>query len=1518
MALAASPWYPGEVDALLSARPRLTEVPTMKRTFAALVFWTIVAVLPAASFADPLSLHLRSRQSVENQAGSFQLVERPAQWDPHKTAVVICDMWDHHHCKGAERRVAEMAPRMNEVVNLAREQGVLIIHCPSACMKFYEGTPQRKLAQQAPKVETKAPLSKWCRLDPAKEAPLPIDDSDGGCDCQPKCPTGHPWTRQISTIDVRDGDAVTDNEEAFYLLQQRGIDNVIVMGVHTNMCVLGRPFSIRQMVNQGKNVVLMRDMTDSMYNSQMRPQVSHFRGTELVVEHIEKYWCPTIASTDLTGKAPFRFSEDKRPHLAFLVNDNHYDAQRTMPQFAQGLQDKYGYYVSMLRVEKGRVAGLEALKTADLLALFVRREPLPPEQIDEIKAYLDAGKPLVALRTASHAFAVSKGSPPAGSAEWRTFDPDVLGGNYRGHYNAKDGADVETVIGDAAKHPILAGVEPTSWHAVGELYQVRPVNDDCNVLLKASIPGQPQEPVAWFRFYKQKAPVFYTSLGHPEHFGQPQFVKLLTNAVAWALSKPAPTAGLKPYHAAKLQASGAATPPAEAMKFFTVPADLEIEQVLHEPEVAQPLFLNFDERGRMWVIQYLQYPFPAGLKILSEDKFLRATYDKVPPPPPHHFVGRDKITIHEDTDGDGIFDKHKTFVDGLNIATAVERGRGGVWVLNPPYLLFYPDRNNDDVPDGDPEVHLSGFGLEDTHSVVNSLQWGPDGWLYAAQGSTVSADILRPGDKQPVRSMGQLIWRYHPETRRYEIFAEGGGNAFGLEIDSQGRVFSGHNGGDTRGFHYVQGGYYQKGFAKHGPLSNPYTFGYFPAMKHDKVPRFTHCTIIYEGGALPSSYAGKLFGVHPLLSHVVISQVDRDGSSFKTKDVGHAVDSSDSWFRPVDVKVGPDGAIYVADLYEGQIAHLLHHDGKIDPTNGRIYRIKAKGAAPIKPFDLGRMSGAELVSLLSNPNKWFRRTAIRLLGDRHDASLTPQLRGNIDKDKGQLALESLWALNAGGGLSEALALHALDHANPYVRDWTVRLLGDANSVSPAVAQKLAALAVTEPDVEVRSQLASTARRLPAGQCLPIVRGLLTHGEDVGDIHLPLLLWWAIESKADVDRTAVLALFEDSSLWDQPIVEKHILSRLMRRWAQAGSRKDLTTCAQLLRLSPGDAHGKQLIKGFEEAFQGRRVGNLPAELVEAMSRLGGQSLSLGLRRSQPEAVAKALALIADEKAEANERLQLVQILGEAKQPQAVPVLLKVATTASDDGLKMAALTSLAAYDSPEIGNVVLQDYGKFSDDVRSVAQTLLVGRKPWALELLAGIDAGNIDARSIPVDVARKLTAHRDERIAAGVQKHWGQLEGATTEQMREQIARLQDVVRAGTGSPYAGKKLFATTCAKCHRLFGEGGQIGPDLTTFKRDDVTNMLTNIVNPSAEIREGFETYTALTADGRVVTGFLVDRDNQVAVLRGVDGQNISLAQDQIEELLRVKKSLMPEGQLIAMTEQQVRDLLAYLRSTQPLAD
>jgi putative heme-binding domain-containing protein len=684
------------------------------------------------------------------------------------------------------------------------------------------------------------------------------------------------------------------------------------------------------------------------------------------------------------------------------------------------------------------------------------------------------------------------------------------------------------------------------------------------------------------------------------------------------------------------------------------------------------------------------------------------------------------------------------------------------------------------------------------------------------------------------------------------------------------------------------------------------------------VPRFTHNFVVYEGATLPERYHGKLFAVAPLLRHVVCSDRLPDRSSFQTRDLSHPLTTTDPWFRPVDVKVGPDGGVYVADFYEDQIAHLRHHEGKIDITNGRVYRLRAPGAAPLKPFDYAKKSTAGLVELLRHPNKWHRRTALRLLGDRKDRAAIPLLRRLLDREDGQLALEALWGINLSGGFDDPLALQTLGHPDPYVRLWTVRLLGDEKNVSPAVARRLAELARTEPHVEVRSQLACSARRLPAAAALPIVRGLLARDEDVGDIHIPLLLWWALESKCASDPDRVVKLFEDAAVWRLPLVQMHILHRLMRRFAATGARKDLLTCAKLLRLAPEAGQTRVLMRGFEEAFHGRPLGNLPPALAEALARFGGTSVVLGLRQNKPEAVAKALAVLADDKADVNERLQYVQVFGEVTQPRCVPVLLGLVERSRDDGLRMAALTALQQYDDPKIAAAVIGLYGKLPDEARDVARTLLTSRKAWALALLEAVEAGKIDKAAVPAETVRKLTAHRDERIARLVARHWGRVEGATTAQMQKEIARLEGVLRGGTGSPYPGKKLFNQTCARCHTLFAQGGQIGPDLTTYKRDDLANMLLHIVNPSAEIREGYETYQVETKDGRLVVGSLVDKDSQVVVLRGADGQTVTIRLGQIEEMAPSKRSLMPEGLLQSLTDRQVRDLFAYLRSTQPLND
>ncbi len=955
----------------------------------------------------------------------------------------------------------------------------------------------------------------------------------------------------------------------------------------------------------------------------------------------------------------------------------------------------------------------------------------------------------------------------------------------------------------------------------------------------------------------------------------------------------------------------------DALKSFRTSAGLEVETALAEPHIGQPLSLKFDQRGRMWVMQYLQYPTPAGLKMVSRDKFLRSVYDKTPLPPPNHFPGADKISIHEDTDHDGVFDKHATFVSGLSLATSFEFDRDGLWVLNPPYLLFYPDKNHDDVPDGNPEVHLEGFGLEDSHSVTNNLRRGPDGWLYASQGSTVTGNIRRYGSQdRPIHSMGQLIWRYQPGSKTYEIFAEGGGNSFGVEFDTKGRVYSGHNGGDTRGFHYVQGGYYQKGFGKHGALSNPYTYGYFPMMRHHSVPRFTHTFVINEGGQLGADYEGKLFGVSPLLSHVVYSKISPEGSTFKTADVGQALSTDDPWFRPVDIQAGPDGALYVADMYEQRIDHAAHYQGRIDRESGRIYRLKRAGAKAPAVNNFSTMSNDLLLDKLRSENKWERQTAQRLLAQRQGSALAATIESRIATSSGQEALELLWALNAIGGLTEDAALKALAHADPYVRLWAVRITCDWRVVSSKMADALTELAARESYVEVRSQLACSARRLPAEQCLPIVGKLLAHDEDADDPHIPLLLWWAIEDKSGVGRDLVVSLFESPSLWQHSIARKQMIEQTMRRFAQAGSQKDLLACARLLTLAPADEHIKLLMVGFEKAYEGRPLTGLPDELVAIMAKRGGGSLALRLRQSDPEAVRQALQIISDEKAQAADRVLYLQVLGQIHPKDAQDAILSVVETTTHSEVRVAGMTALQAYDAPSIGLRLVGLVEKLSGDPRNVAVSLLASRPVWTKVLIERIEAGQFKSDEVPLAVVQRMALHTDSGIQAAIQKIWGPLKGSDNESLRKRILEVTAQLSGGTGNPYKGKLLYKENCGKCHVLFDEGGLIGPDLTQYKRDDLATMLVNIVNPSLQIREGFEAFVVLTADGLTLNGFVADQDNRIVVLRTADGQTIVVQRDEIEAMKASPVSIMPEGLLNSLNEQQMRDLFAYLRATQPL--
>jgi putative membrane-bound dehydrogenase-like protein len=993
------------------------------------------------------------------------------------------------------------------------------------------------------------------------------------------------------------------------------------------------------------------------------------------------------------------------------------------------------------------------------------------------------------------------------------------------------------------------------------------------------------------------------------------------------------------------QVPGPRLEPAESAAKMTTAEDLKVELILAEPQIAQPFHFSFDERGRLWVTHSRQYPYPAGLTMLSRDKYYRAHYDKVPPAPPNHDRGLDLITIHESTKGGGGYDSRKVFVDGLNMANAAVRGHGGVWVMHTPYLLFYPDRNDDDIPDGPPEVRLAGFGLEDTHSIANGLVWGPDGWLYGGQGSTTSSRVVRPGldpaNAPGVHFEGCMVWRYHPDTRAYEIFAEGSGNTFGLEFDAEGRLYSGHNGGQTRGWHYVQGGFYlMQGVdpGKFGPPRNPYAFGELPMMATSTpVVRFSHFGAFADGTAMPARYRGMLFALDPLHNVVIMAERSPRGSTFSTADRGPALRSSDPAFRPVYIANAPDGSLYVSDMYDFYVAHGQHYQNQIDINSGRMYRLSGSEMPGERDFNLAAKTTPELVALLAHPNKWHRSTAVRLLGERRDPTAAPLLQQLLAHDRDLGALNALWALHQSAGLDEATAIAALQHPSAAVRMWTARLLGDerglnrnlgagqharvsereqAGNLPAPVFAAFRTQAAKEKNAEVLSQFASTARRLNASQALPLAATVLGHDESVSDPYIPLLGWWVFEAHIPAANREVLALFTHAAVWDEPAVREHLLPRLARRYAVEGRRQELLVLAELFQRAPSPAHAARLMVGLEEAFRGRPMTGLPDELVTAIQAAGQAPLAFRLRQAEPAAVDEAVAVIQNDKAKPEERLRHVRTFGEIRAAKAVPALMAVAAGNAREDLRKAALVALSAYDDETIGARVAELLPSLKGLTQQAAFTMLASRTSWSLRLLETIQSGRIAAAVVPDDVANRLRRHRDAQVSDMAKRVLPRAMTVASDYQR----RIQDVasiLQRGAGDPYQGEATFTARCAACHKLFFKGGNVGPDLTTYQRDDLGTMLLSIINPNVEIREGYQYTIIETTDGRTLSGFVVDRDNQVTVLRTLGGENITLRGTEIKELQPLGQSLMPAGLLDDLNEQQLRDFFAYMRISQPIS-
>ena len=964
-------------------------------------------------------------------------------------------------------------------------------------------------------------------------------------------------------------------------------------------------------------------------------------------------------------------------------------------------------------------------------------------------------------------------------------------------------------------------------------------------------------------------------------------------------------------------APGTGLTPDAAAKAMTLPPGFRSTLFAGEPDVHQPIAFTIDERGRLWVVENFSYPVWSPF-------------------------GRDRVVIFEDTDGDGHFNTSKVFHDQLNFATGIAVGHGGVWVGSAPYLLFIPDKNRDDVPDGPPQVILDGWGHEDLHETLNSLVWGPDGWLYGNQGVFTHSNVGRPGARDDERiPLNACVWRYHPTKKIFEIFAEGMSNQWGLDFNDVGDAFVTacvipHL------YHVIQGGKYQRQSGSHfhrHVYEDLKTIG--DHFHYDRGVSWTDArltkggtdaaggghahagTLIYLGDSFPAEYRGSI-----LMHNILGNRINRDllepvGSGYVGRHAPDFMLANDGWFRGLRLELGPDGSVFNCDWYD---ARACHQQQPHDRTNGRIYKM-SHGERKHVAVNLAKLSSAELVQHQLHLNEWFVRRSRLILQERGpDATVHAALIKLIREQKDVTRqLRALWTLHVTQGLTEAVALEFLQHPEARVRAWTIQLVSEDKAPSAALLARFAKLAESDPSSVVRLYLASAAQRIDIAKRWPIVQALLAHEEDATDQNLPQMLWLAAEPLVSADPARALELGTNT-----PIAK--VRGYFTRRQAalvdetsassDASGQKRSTSGIDGLITALGQtndvSYQREILDSIMAATEGKADLTTPHAWPAVYAKLSAST--------DPEIVAKADAfaarfgnsnviwakrrVVTDTFAPLATRKAALTVVLEQRDFQLAPLYQKLLT---EPGLRLGALQGLAAYDVPTTPPAVIEVYPTFEPQEKRAALSLLASRPSYARALLAAIKSEQIARSDLDAAVVRQLRLLKDPEIDATVAATWGVIHN-TSESTAQEIARWKAILtpeRITAANASNGRAMFMRSCASCHTLYGEGRHVGPELTGSNRADLDYVLVNVVDPNALIGKDYLLTTVETHDGRTAAGIL-QRETAHAVTLVNQAESTTLSRSEIKSMQQHELSLMPPGLLQALSETEAADLIAYLRT------
>ena len=940
----------------------------------------------------------------------------------------------------------------------------------------------------------------------------------------------------------------------------------------------------------------------------------------------------------------------------------------------------------------------------------------------------------------------------------------------------------------------------------------------------------------------------------------------------------------------------------EAVKEMTLVDGYDVNAWASEPMVVQPMAFCWDDRGRLWVAENLDY----------ENRVSGFSSS-----------GKSRIIILEDTNHDGVADSRKVFIEGIIFPTALAVGFDGVFVGAPPNLLFMPDRNGDDRADErDIEVRLTGWGIADRHETLNGLHWGPDGWLYGLEGYATSSKIRKPQGKgrlfrqnepfptelldAPGVEMDGGVWRYHPTKDLFEVVAHGFSNPWGIDYDRKGQLFISacvipHL------WHVLLGGIYQRQGGQH---LNPYVYSDIDTIADHRHRSAHGGARIYQSDAFPGSQRGRLFMAniheHAVLSDVLVPK----GSGFVASHGDDFLLANNAQWIGFSIEIGPEGAVYVLDWHDADICG----QDVLQKETGRIFRITPKKSEAVqwdgRYADLTRLPDDQLVNLQRSASDWHARRARIILqnraakgtlaSDTHDRLR----RLFVSPDNPDWRMRAMWGLHVTGGWTRERLVEALADPDDYVRAWAVQLLCEDRSPPAAALERFAQMARTDRSPVVRLYLASALQRLDPTARWKVAGELMAHAEDASDHNIPKMVWLGVEPL--VKENPEFAL-EQASHAGIPLLARFIARRSVDADALPAVVAAIGKMPQTERA---------MLEGMRDGLESRVDLAAPRNWTPVFRRLQGSDAAVARLASDvarlfndTDTAKHNLAQLKNRTAAVDQRRKALLTLAAQRRPELARELRHIL---DDRALRGDAIRAVAAFDDDALGSLLIARYDTLSAVEKTEAIQTLATRRRYARQLTDALSSGAIPRRDIPAFIARQMV----RVLGPSFTEVWGPVNSANEERA---FARYRGLLNDGAlvaADVRKGHQAFLRTCGPCHHLYGEGGNIGPDLTGSNRGNRDYILFNVLNPNGEVQDAYKMVVITTRDGRTLSGNISAETPRQVTLRVIGRDPVVVNKSDIQSREVTAVSMMPPGLFDTLEDKEIVDLVAYLRTVEPV--